>query len=357
MKKVKIRINIERMIDCLCIAYPFLYEMTAMLAESAGRRMSLLMIILLFIGILKNLTKKDLIGIGVILFFILLNAVRFGLHYILHQDFYGMILLLMIFMYYSNKTRLIKLEKSVLNKVFSNTIILLFYVALIVSVIFFHGLQTNVDWGVSIPMLYGPYSLPHTLAYSLIAIYSLSSILWHKYKAKLYLLLMIITSVCLIWTGVRSAILVLVVMLICDYFSIKQKITKMTIIFVGGIMFTYLLFFTDIMVNNPLVQKSIIAAGKRSGITNGRVDFNRYLWDFFNNGTSAVEKVFGISIFELRKYMGKRYGFEIHAHNDLMNTLVGMGIVGFLIYIKYLLNFCTNSSERKLYLCFSFYFY
>ena len=245
---MKIKVDINNWIACLCVAYPFLYEVAAMFSESAGRRMSLIMIALLILGMSRSLTKKDCIGIIVILLFVLINAIRFGVYYIFHQDFYGMIFLLLTFLYYTNKKRMAQLEIIVLNECFSKTIIFLFYFALIVSVIFFNGLQTNADWGVSIPMLYGPYGLPHTLAYSLIAIYAISSILWHKYKEKIYLLLIAITSICLIWTGVRSAILVLAVMLIYDYFSIKRITKKVIVVFAGGIVFLYLLFFTDIII-------------------------------------------------------------------------------------------------------------
>lgn len=344
---MKIKINVHNCIDSLCIAYPVIYEMAAMISDSIGRRFSLLMIIFLLFGLFKSLKKKNLIALSVIFIFILMNAIRFGVFYIVHQDFYGLILLLLILLYYSDKKRLANLEKVILNEHFSNAVILLFYFALLISVLFFHGLQTNADWGVAIPMLYGPYGLPHTLAYNLISIYSICSILWHKNKRKLYLVLMAITSICLIWTGVRSTILVLAVLLICDYASIKQISKRLTILCVVGVVFAYLLLFTDIIFNNPIVQKSIIAAGKGSGITNSRTDFNAYLAEYFIRGMSYMEKLFGISIPGLRKYMRLRYGTEIHAHNDVMNILIGMGVTGFLIYAKSLLTFCLIKEDKK----------
>ena len=252
---------------------------------------------------------------------------------------------MLVFVYFSNKRRLLQIESNILNERFISSVIFSFYFVLILSVIFFKGLQISSDWGGTIPMLYGPYSLPHTLSYNLIAIYSMSSILWHKYKKKFYVFFMALTSGCLIWTGVRSALLVLVIMIFCDYFSIKKVTKKIILIILGVLLFIFLLFFTGLITNNPMVQKTIVAAGKGTGVTNGRFDFYSYLWFFFVHDMSIIQKIFGVSVLALRKYMGLRYGTEIHAHNDFLNTLVGMGITGLVIYVKGLLSFCRNSDS------------
>lgn len=344
---MKIKVNINNLIGSICIAYPFIYEIATILSESAGRRFSIFMLLLLIGGIFTNLKKRNFIALCMIFVFILINIMKFGLFYVFNQDFYGLILFLLILLYFSDKKMLNNLERIILDKHFSNSVIFLFYFVLLISVLFGNGLQVSNDWGVSLPMLYGPYGLPHTLAYSLISVYSVCSILWHKNNGKMYLVLMAITSICLIWTGVRSAVLVLVVMLLFDYGSLRQKSNKFIIFSIVGVLFIYLLLFTDFITNNPVIQKSIIAAGKGSGITNGRLDFISYLWRYFTNEMTFVEKILGIGISNLRKYMALRYGGEIHAHNDFINVLIGMGIMGLVIYVKFLFTFCSLNEDKK----------
>ena len=105
----------------------------------------------------------------------------------------------------------------------------------------------------------------------------------------------------------------------------------------------YLICFTDILTNNPVIQKTIVASTKASGITNSRVDFNNYLTNIFLFKLNPIERLTGISIDELRHYMYLRYGTELHAHNDVYNSLLGLGLIGFLTYAIIFYNFCRVS--------------
>ena len=55
---------------------------------------------------------------------------------------------------------------------------------------------------------------------------------------------------------------------------------------------------------------------------------------------TAFEKVLGVGMDRLREYMYLRYGTELHAHNDMLNTLIGMGTVGLLLFLVLLVDFC-----------------
>ena len=57
---------------------------------------------------------------------------------------------------------------------------------------------------------------------------------------------------------------------------------------------------------------------------------------------NILEKIFGISIEKLRYYMSLRYTTALHAHNDVLNSLIGMGFIGFALYFKLFIGFCKN---------------
>ena len=117
-----------------------------------------------------------------------------------------------------------------------------------------------------------------------------------------------------------------------------------------GIMFgltfvLYLLFFTDFLYNNPIIQKTIQALSQTSGITNGRTDFNSYLSSVYSEKLTLIEKILGCGIDKLRYFMSLRYATALHAHNDLLNSLLGMGAVGLILYLRYLLSLCKTNAE------------
>ena len=149
----------------------------------------------------------------------------------------------------------------------------------------------------------------------------------------------------LVWTGVRSSFLVFAFVLLFEYFNIKKISIKSVIILSGLFVSLYLLLFTNFFQNNPIVQKTIKALSQTSGITNGRTDFNNYLTNVYLNKLNIMEKVFGIGIEKLRHYMSLRYATALHAHNDVFNTLLGMGLIGFMIYIFLLIKFCMLNTK------------
>ena len=262
----------------------------------------------------------------------------YGIGYIIHQDFYGYILFLLTCLYYSDKEGKNDVDKNLSknNILFAN---ILFILVVLSCVLFRNGLQFSSEWGTSMPLLYGPYELPHSLAYQLILMYLLASIGYHKYNKKIFLILMAVFTLLIVWTGVRSAFLAFLIILMYEYINIKHRRNKLLIFFSLVVVGLYVLFFTDFIYNNPIVQKTVQALGQTSGITNGRTDFNSYLSRIYINDLSIVEKLFGVGIDKLRYYMSLRYTTALHAHNDIFNSLIGMGCVGFILYLKLFIGF------------------
>ncbi|MBQ8527200.1 MAG: O-antigen ligase family protein [Lachnospiraceae bacterium] len=260
-------------------------------------------------------------------------ALKCGFSQVLHVDYYSYVLLMYVFLTFSNVDVVMRFKKFLVcyhKKFLISTI--MFFSLLLVSILIRNGLR--VGQGSSIPVLYGPYSIPHGLAYSLIGIYCAVSILYNTYHKNFYLILKGVCILCTIWTATRSAVLALAFIIFADYLSIRKPRVKVMLVYIACIAFFYLLFFTDIITNNPLVQKTITAMGTGS-ITNGRERFAAIVMDYYYNFTTISEKVFGIGMEAVRGSLKNNptVNVAIHAHNDYVNALCGYGVCGLLIYI------------------------
>ena len=93
--------------------------------------------------------------------------------------------------------------------------------------------------------------------------------------------------------------------------------------------------FTDLIVNNPIIAKSISAVFNSGSITNQRGLFSNVVLSAYNKKSTILEWFFGMGIDGVRGTLKNHpaVGVAIHAHNDYVNTLCGYGIVGLIIII------------------------
>ena len=326
------------------IYYPIIYLYAAIISNDLARKLSLLLIIMLIINIILEKKKTKFITLCIVIVFSAYNLATFGLEYVIHQDFYGYVLLILLCVSCADRN-VITLINSLLTKRTLMTACVLFLLGIVISIIRGNGLQISYEWGTTMPLLYGPYELPHSLSYQLLIMFMYASIGQHKYKEKTFTIYMLAFVLMLVWTGVRSSFLTLFIFLCFEYNSIKSM-SKKTIIISGLLfVFLYLLFFTDFLYNNPIFQKTIQALSQTSGITNGRTDFNSYLSSVYSEKLTLIEKILGCGIDKLRYFMSLRYTTALHAHNDLFNTLLGMGAVGLILYLRCLLKLRKTNTE------------
>ena len=337
-------ISLRKIITHLTIYYPALYTILYMISDEYGRLLAQIMLILCIIGMLKIKKKSVFISLICIVAICLGNIVLHGINYMFNLDFYGFILLLLICSLYLNDNYLNELERVLSKEKVVKTTILLYYLIICFSIITHNGLRKEEAWGVSIPMLYGPFELPHSLAYNQIIIFCMASILFRKTSKKLYVLIEALSFMCIIWTGVRTVTLVIIIMLAYDLHKLKKVKIKYYIFSLLCLFFVFALLFSDIVINNPVVQKTLNVLSK-GNISNSRDDFNSYLLNFFYNRLSLSEQLLGIGLPNLRSYMFLRYGTELHAHNDIFNVLIGMGVITFLYYTRRILLFCKKAGK------------
>lgn len=207
----------------------------------------------------------------------------------------------------------------------------IFFMAVVYSVFCLNGLK--VGYGSTIPVLYGPFSIAHMLAYLLMVVYCGVSLLDIENKKRTIFIIKGICIVCLVFTAVRSAVLASAVLLVCDFLSIKKISKKAMIISAAFIVLVFMATCTDLLTNNPLIEKTLYASQVAGSVTNGREWYRDIALATYVSETNIIEKAFGVGIPGVVDAIYKALRVRIHAHNDYVNVLVGYGFVGLVLFL------------------------
>lgn len=347
------KIKVSNILPNLAFFYPSIYLLCSMvgLESFLSRLMWLSSLAVLVLDASKKTRSNRQVRLSLVYIIVLaiINAILFGYSYVLHIDCYGYMLLLSLFAIYSNDDRLNKLKEVAYNHRNGIKLLISFYFLLLISILFFNGARMGSVWGLSFPVLYGPYSVTHNVAYQLIIMYAVASLNFRRSKKGIYLIFMIASVLCCVWTVARSGLLALAVVILTDYFSVRKASVKAVIAASGLFVLLYLGLFTDFLTNNPIVQKSIISA-QGGSISNGRELFSAYVMNYYLTSTSFIQKLFGVSLYTIRSLLKVRWFVEIHAHNDFVNILAGFGIYGITGFIYSLLKLVRHTPKRILFL-------
>lgn len=333
IKKWKSVIKINNLFYSLSLLIPVFYTLSELLKLNISNRLILIYTILLLLFMHKKFmthTKaiKLIIFDMILLFYVLIR----GFSSIFEFDFYCYVLYAEIFLVFTEPNILSQFYKYYVDKYnFFCFRTIVVFLCVLISVFFFDGLYAS--FGSSIPVLYGPFTLPHVLGYMLICIYCEASIYNQIKQSNINLIVKFICVLACIWTAARSAVLGIIIVVFYDYYRIK-KINKKMMIFLSviSIFVVILIFNSELILNNPLIQKTISA--KNSGsISSGREIFISIAKNTFNNLMNFQEKVFGIGLDSVRNIMYSTIGVRIHIHNDYYNMLIGYGISGLIIFV------------------------
>lgn len=338
--------DLKKVISNIAFFYPVLYTFLYTINPSLSNGLFKVIVILLLLASVNSIVRRDkyinknILVLGMLLVIAALEVSRTSIRNLGNQDVFGYVGLILLFSIYIQDDYRNELIDLCIDYNRYKIVISGFYTLLLFGVVFKHGLRAE-GWGVSVPLLYGQFEIPHSLAYILLALYALSSLQYRLYKKKLPLYMMGLSFVCVVWTGVRSGLLALLILVIMDYLGIKNKTRKITVMFVLVVGVLGLLSFTDILTNNPLVQKTMNAA-ESGTISNGRDKFAQVLFAYYLFAESNMERFCGIGINGIRQIMKSVYNVEIHAHNDFFNVLLGYGMPGTVLFWSMLIAFCKK---------------
>lgn len=342
-----LKIDLKKILAYFIYFYPVIYMVLYMVSDALPRKLILLSIIVLPIvnirlcNYQKYIKRNFLYLVLIVCLLTVISEIKYGISYLINVDFYGYIFLLFLLFTYSQSDFLECLDECVLEEKKTRKVLIFYFGLLMFSVLFFNGLRSDTSWGISLPILYGPYELPHSLAYTLIIIYCIASTQFRINQKKIYLVFMVLSFLCMAWTGVRTGLIALLIIVLSDFMSIRERNKKICIFITFVLTLIFVALFTDILSNNPIVLKTAGAVDNGS-ITNGREKFASYILDYYLHETTVAEKLFGIGISGIRKLMYVRWGVEIHAHNDFVNILVGYGIIGIIPFVFLLIRMCRK---------------
>ena len=331
---MKVKMNLERTLFSVIVLYPLIHLALTTFAPTMSTKIVLFFLGMLYYYFLKHTTIKEFLIVNVlIILYAFYNAANYHIFQVTHSDFYTFILLGLIFVVYS--------KKGVIDRFFSFLRLkekmfriseILFFLILLYSMLFAGGLETG--YGSKIPVLYGPYSVPHMLGYILLTMYCLNAFFQRMSKKNIFLFFKVLCVVLVVWTAARSAVLGIAVMVFADYISIRNLRKKYMVLGAGVLVVLYMIFFTDILINNPVIQKTMSAI-ENGSITNGRERFSQIALNYYFNNTTFYEKLVGIGMNNVRSIFLhiSTIGVAIHAHNEYVNALVGYGAIGLAIYV------------------------
>lgn len=339
-------ISINNVFFSLTMMMPIIYSVLNLFKLSISNQSIFLYLVISIIYMhrvfLTYSKVKKLIIFDCILFFYLLIR---GIGTLFDFDFYCYVLYATSFLLFTDKSVLIRFKKYYVNKLrFFYVRVLLLFLVVILSVFISNGLYAS--FGSTIPVLYGPFDIPHILGYLMIIFYCEASIYESINHSKILLLIKIICIVTCVWTAARSAVLGILIVVFYDYIKIKKPEKKILIFLTFCVVFiAILLINNDIVLNNPLIQKTISAA-KAGSISNGRESFVEIAQSTFQYSMNFFEKCFGIGLDSVRNIMYSRIRMRIHIHNDYYNALIGYGCLGLTLFIILQLNVkyvCKNT--------------
>lgn len=349
------KISLDKILFGIIFYYPAITLFLATFLPRFPNKFYLVYVMISFVYYIKKVGmrngKKMFLLVSLISLYILYDAWHSGISYVLHLDFYcflGFCLTAIMTsesdMYYSFKCYL-KQRKS--QFLLITTIILLLIVYSIIN-----SAGDHYNFGVvGIKILYGPYDIPHNIAYLSLLMYAFCMAYYKGVENILFAFIKLVFSVCVILTGVRSAFLALAVLGLADFYYMKNNRRKYLIVFATFLLFCYMVFFTDILYSNPIIQKTVVAA-KAGNITNSRGTIARIILNSYINNTTWYEKIFGMGIDGVRNAMLVGLGVLAHGHNDYVNALCGYGIIGFIIYFfcQIEIGYVISNKKNKIWL-------
>lgn len=343
-----IRINLRNIYYEVCMISPLAFTLCyAFGGDSLCNRFILLLLFVGYIYLMRDDSEKNqgfeiIITNSLMIIYILYTFMNSGLYGVTHSYFYDYIfLIIMILNFRKKENRHEFFDYLIVNKN-RYLVYLLCFLGIILS-----SIVTKAGIGMSSGslVLRGPFITPHYLSYICIGAYCSIGVLSEDFPRWLVMVIRVLLVAIIIMTGVRSTALGMAILIVFEYCSLRKFKNKALVLAVAVLAFLYFALGTDILVDNPIIQKSIYAVQHNGSLTNNREWFREVALNYYRNHATIIQHLFGVGMINEVEAIYSSVGVHIHAHNDYVNALVGYGIIGFLIMVGgqvSILNFNRN---------------
>lgn len=197
----------------------------------------------------------------------------------------------------------------------------------------------------------GSNSMPHTLSYLMLATIIFVIVYTVITRKKVFALMAIIPSYCVFLSGARVSLLLCVVLdAILVSFTLTEKQKSIIVKFIkiapwivaGLFIFRNKIFASDVMAK-------IITRSKSGNLSAGRTYMWNDLLSKYINESNIIQYFLGQG--DDKSYyfnqINPLVGVEVWAHNDIVQVIIGKGLVGLFIYTTILICFFNVLIKRS----------
>jgi hypothetical protein len=171
-----------------------------------------------------------------------------------------------------------------------------------------------------------------------------------KFKKYFYIMMFVTTVIMSLFVGVRSGLMFLFLSTCYYVMFSKNKIKSTYIIMVivaSSVLYSlYSYSYYDNYLKKLLGMRKYTDNYSLNIASSGRIDIWSNSIDIFY-GYNIVEKIFGIGFVDFSRFMERKLGLAIFAHNSLLNELLIFGAVGFLIAVVFYCSLYTYAKNLK----------
>lgn len=332
-----LKLNIRKVTYELCMAMPAIFTVLYCIRDNVANKAAIVLMLFAY-----TLLNSHYMRMGKKIKFFFFNfltiiyisyiGVKCGASEIISSFFYGYLLtFIMMLICIEDDLREEFIQYFLMRKRRFSVYVTIFFLTVVFSVLFLNGLK--VGYGSKIPVLYGPFSIAHMLAYLLMVVYCGISLFDLENKRKMVVAIKLVCVGCIVCTAVRSAVLATAVLIVCDFLSIRKIGKKAVILGAAFLILIILATNTDILTKNPLIEKTLYATEVGGSITNGREWYRQIALSYYATKTNMLEKILGVGITGVVEAIYSVIRVKIQAHNDYVNLLVGYGLVGLIAFV------------------------
>lgn len=223
-------------------------------------------------------------------------------------------------------------------------IIVFIEIVLLISVLNPSSYGNRWGWGEDVSYFVGFATNGHTLASTCCLLMVLIMLVFNEQKIKLTeYLYFILPLYSILFSGARTYLISVLILLIINIYTKKNTRFSRNITFAAILVsFIFAFFKSSMMSKFEFSSNNVYAKNILDSITNGRSEFWRFDIELFFSSNFFIQ-LFGRGFDYIYSFHLQKIGISIWAHNDIINSLISVGIIGTLgylyIWIKYLINF------------------